>query len=576
MNMEFNKFEMLGGFGVVKQEEEVKEEIKPVKQRKPRTKKAEVKITHEMTHACFSNDEQMIEYAMQNPILAEKGEKIDVYDQLYFGLIRKEFQYVSSIDNLALLVDRLRRVMQYDLNESSLIVKHLNDRMEGVLVENIKIDRDIEFAFKHYMMTKEGEKEVIKIFGLKELIFAFPEYLTVSKTVFLPHCGDFKYRTIDGVQDSDLRNNDVFNKFRGFKAKTLEKPTKDHEGVQMILNHIKTQWCSGNEESYKWILSWFKSIYFDPAKKTEKALILISRLQGIGKGIVLNFMIKYVFGSYHSVKVDNFDSITGNFNAINDNMIFVFVDELTSTNENAKHLWDRFKSLVTEDSKVSNQKNVKAKVVSDYCNYSLTSNHPDSVPVEQDQRRNVFPDCQNVIPPYQYFIDFSRTCENKETADEFVTFLRDYEAINIRDQRNIPKTQTMTSARENSKTQIECFIDDIKSGDFEVITRKAGETRGSESLASSIATAKNPSVEVIIPELVIHYDKYIVKNDLFDLYLKWIDKTKNKFTLTNAKFFQSMYKYGLSSDETKKKINEKQTRVVDIKFMETEHFQVSR
>lgn len=259
------------------------------------------------------------------------------------------------------------------------------------------------------------------------------------------------------------QNND-FNLWQGFRAQVVDKV--DESKISLILNHIKEVWAGGNEECYRWILSWYAHIIQKPNVKTQKCLTLVSE-QGAGKNVISDFIEEFVIGQLHAITICGLDKITSRFNAIREGMLMIVLNEVDAC-EGFKSAFVKMKSLITEKRQEIERKGIDPTLILDCTNYVILSNDRFSVYVEDGDRRYMMPDVSDKFKGNTDYFDNLRATLTQDTANHLFTFLLNYQGINVIDEKNIPTTETKRSMLANSISSAIAFGKAFKSGDLNI------------------------------------------------------------------------------------------------------------
>lgn len=212
-----------------------------------------------------------------------------------------------------------------------------------------------------------------------------------------------------GFDPKENPNNDIFNIWTGMRIKKDVAETFDENDCQLILDHIKNRWCSGNDEEYEYVLNWLAHLIQKPWVKMGVVLCLRSK-QGAGKGIILNIM-RQIIGDNHYFQCNNLDQLTGNFNGIGEGKILTNLDEAFWGKDKKKE--GMLKNLITEETKLVNKKNKENYIVEDFCNYLVSTNNDCFIPASENERRFYALEVSDELAGIQ-------TVEKKKLIDELL------------------------------------------------------------------------------------------------------------------------------------------------------------
>jgi hypothetical protein len=153
-----------------------------------------------------------------------------------------------------------------------------------------------KLRFSYTVMVDEKEKEVkykLQDYMVDECL-KFPLY---NKIVFKPN-------------DVGIKRNEL-NTWAGFKAQQVDEV--DYDVVKVFTNHIRDVWANGNEEHFKYLMSWLAQVIKHPEKKTDVA-ILLQGGQGSGKTLPCDILLERVFGKNIGMSSSGLGSLTQRFN----------------------------------------------------------------------------------------------------------------------------------------------------------------------------------------------------------------------------------------------------------------------
>jgi len=187
-----------------------------------------------------------------------------------------------------------------------------------------------------------------------------------------------------GFDPRDNANSDLFNLWNGFNISKEVADSYDEADAQPILDHIKELWCSGDENSYEYILNYFSHIIQKPHVKTGVLLALKSK-QGGGKGIILDKLAQ-IIGDNHYAQNSNANFLFGDFNGQLEGKILINLDEAFWGGD--KKLEGVIKNKITEKRQTINKKNKENYMIDCYANYIITTNNDWFAGTTEDDRRH--------------------------------------------------------------------------------------------------------------------------------------------------------------------------------------------
>ena len=166
------------------------------------------------------------------------------------------------------------------------------------------------------------------------------------------------------------------NQINTFTGLRINKENADktgdinHIAVKEFIKHIKRM--TGTDEGlFKWVVSWMASIVQNPAEIQGTALIIKAE-QGTGKGIIFNTLRK-ILGNKYCCQAGNKQMITGRFNAVLENKILVFADELIFAGDHQAK--ETFKIIVSEESLFLEKKGMEPQEIRNIAHFLGSSNN---------------------------------------------------------------------------------------------------------------------------------------------------------------------------------------------------------
>lgn len=250
--------------------------------------------------------------------------------------------------------------------------------------------------------------------------------------------------------------NNYLNLFSPMIANRMEK--YDVTKIEMILNHIKKVWANDDIEIYKYILSYFHQIIRTPWKRTKICMVLNGEM-GIGKSIILEMMIKHIFGINCGIQTQGLKSIMARFQGWIENKLIILSEEPTMLNDmNFSEYVESMKNFITCDKLEIEKKGMEKYTIDATHNVIITCNHTKGIHVPNDKERRYFIlDCNNYYNGnIEYFKLLSSELDNKESMDILFNYLYDYD--DIVELHPIPMTKIKMEMIKDNMTIYEKFL----------------------------------------------------------------------------------------------------------------------
>lgn len=265
-----------------------------------------------------------------------------------------------------------------------------------------------------------------------------------------------------------LLHKEEFNTWVGFKSEPLEQKTKQYrtEVVQPILDFIFEVISNGEDETFRYIISWLSHIICKPYRKTEVALFLHSNEKGTGKGTFGYWLKNDLFGSHISTVISGLSKLTQKHNTCIQRKIFTLVEELPSLHGEFHSQFDTMKHIITDPHITIEPKGIDAFEIPNFANFMLLSNNLMSIKLERGDRRYA---CFEVSGHKKGDEDYWDHIHNEvltpDTAKEFYRYLFNLDAAQKVSLRKIPKTNLRKTLIDNSVAVYEQFFEDIRKND---------------------------------------------------------------------------------------------------------------
>lgn len=230
----------------------------------------------------------------------------------------------------------------------------------------------------------------------------------------------------------DDSSSDYFNRFRGFRAKRLDK--YDQNIVEPFFEHLRSL-LMDDDEWLHWMISWFSWIVKHPKQKIRK-IVYFAAPQGVGKNILLNAFIDHVIGWYHGMHVPNASRISREHNSLVARKIIIVIDSIYD--DDAKSNCMKLKEIT--GMKTSNSSyTLGTRNIPDYCNYIISDTvvHP-GFHHELRDTTIIVPPLTSIIKDDDYFTDLASKFKVSGFGDHLYTALLAYNGVDMHDDSAIP------------------------------------------------------------------------------------------------------------------------------------------
>ena len=366
-----------------------------------------------------ATDDNIIEDALFNkikgaslPLLPESklASKIDNKDHIiiFYDPSVKEY---AIFDNNGLKYNKKEKVLEY--------VKNMYFKNESL---------------------KEAEKKA------RLLIHNCPVYETILDT-----------KLLFGISD----DNYYFNIFEPTEVISFNVS----ERYDIDIDYIKTRFpyhytllsnLFNSTERLEYFLNWLSYI-LNTGYKTRNCIVLTG-VQGSGKGVLYDYIIRPAFGDKYCEKLLRRD-IKSNFTGLLHNKLFVVVDEMDK--RSSYEILDKIKSYITDTSITIERKGIDSFTTENKFNMMIFSNSTVPVKVEQSNRRfSVFrSDVQikDVIDPNLLI----EGLKSESLSFEFLKFIKSLR-YSEKYAETLFTTQEGEVAKEGSLSEIESICNKLK------------------------------------------------------------------------------------------------------------------
>lgn len=368
----------------------------------------------------------------------------------WFDFMKEMTQEIwEDLESLCLAMRKKINKVMFHVISGDLFIRKISE-LEPIHIDS-KIPKEV-FSYKKWF--ENGSYQVVHI-TLENLFI---------KQGILNSIDSYNNITFKPEIESDPRE---FNTWLGFKSKLLKKDEIDPLKLEPIFDMIKKVWAAGDDEVYRYLLSWFHHAFKKPYIKNKVAIILYSEKQQIGKGIIINeFLIPFIYGERYSMSINGLNDMVSNFNKSLMNKLLVNCDELQSIGSNMSYhaIFDQLKKIVTDPTIT-----IKIKYAEDISNYPdymniiCSTNNSDCFKIESGDSRYLTLECSDCYRDnLSHFDYFLKHC-NQDVADHFFSYcyhLDNY--MEVKDLRIIPMTKLKREIMISSFSSPKKFLNKIK------------------------------------------------------------------------------------------------------------------
>ena len=262
-----------------------------------------------------------------------------------------------------------------------------------------------------------------------------------------------------------------FNTWSGFQAVRVIPDPANVDALNMMKSFIFKYWANNDVTVYNYVISWFAGLVTNLTGINRVALAMISP-QGYGKNTLLNFL-EFILRKKNMIMVTGIEEVTDKFNKCLENKRLVCVNEMSSSGTKWLSNFDKLKSNITDTTLNITPKGVDSYQTDNIGNYLLFTQHIGSIPIESSDRR------YNAIemltkPEPQVFTDLHAHCFNQRIANEFYTFLLDFESVDL---LIFPKSNLKDEMKNLSKCSTLKFLDELACFEWMYVVEKPGMTK---------------------------------------------------------------------------------------------------
>jgi len=302
-----------------------------------------------------------------------------------------------------------------ELKEENDKLKELVNKDEYTIMKE-QLEKRLFLVEEPILLCYINDDNKANIYSEKDMRLLLNPY-KIGKKYFFDMWKEDKDRKTYKKMDFLPNNNDtkIYNLFTGFKYNN-DKPI-NYTKIQPFLDLIN-ELLNNEEVSINIFLDWCAWIRQRPEQKTEKAVVLYSEVQGVGKNTIIQLLTE-VYG--YSSKIEKIEELTDKFNMHLANKLFVYGDEIQAK---ARELREELKNMITRTEMKVELKGVNSYISKDFTNYIFTSNNKEAFFIEATDRRFYLFNLENKLMSDDVAINLYSLLKDKETFESFDTYLK--------------------------------------------------------------------------------------------------------------------------------------------------------
>lgn len=313
------------------------------------------------------------------------------------------------------------------------------------------------------------------------------------------------YNSLDYILN-DYKNEHIFNIWKGYDAIMIDDI--NNEVIEVVLDLLLNVFCNGDKELLKYVLTWFSNIV-STGEMNKVALILISDVQGTGKGTFLEFMAK-ILGSHCYKAISGIGQVIQKHNTILEGRRLLVMNEAASTREEFRSNFDKLKAIITDPTIEIEPKGLSSYEAKNIGNYIIVSNHRDSVVIENNDRRYQVLECSDIYANNTEY--FGRVRKVLQLGDDY---------------------KDKMDAANSFYTYLMNYTDKVDL--FKIIDTPLRQEMKERSLPNSAKFVKEYQERIDSMDTTYEHLCNIRAADLYQKYKEWAN-TNNEKVVTNTKF----------------------------------------
>ena len=329
---------------------------------------------------------------------------------------------------------------------------------------------------KIYHAPKDILKETFK--SLKETL---PEEFPIL---------EFKYDVHDNHQ-VDLGNRKL-NLFRPTPYMLMKPdgrnldPATDFPTINRLLVNLFT-----NDDEREHFLNWLATILQTRGKMITSFVLL--GVQGAGKGLLLRFVLKPLFGEDQAIQVED-EQLKSQFNGWIKNVFFIAFNEVAHDNPGRNALNSKIKAIITDPTITVNEKSIKTYEITNSVNCVFFSNEAVPLLVERTDRRFTIIRTGAALTTQDWFEPLVTFPSFKKELPAFAQYLWNYR-IDERKANTVLENDVKQNMIDSGMSRFEEFAHHLKLGDVDWLWENMQQDSFDPVVQEELNAIKNNSIE---------------------------------------------------------------------------------
>ena len=283
-------------------------------------------------------------------------------------------------------------------------------------------------------------------------------------------------------------------------------------------NVFKTQ------DRMNYFINWV-AYSFQTLNKTGTAIVS-KGIQGTGKGVIFEEIIKYAIGERYVTTLDN-EALKSRFNGELENKMFVLANEIKADFREGNTVYERLKMYITDPTIRMEEKNIKARSIPNFFNIWFHSNNDVPLQIQgNDRRYTVFNTKSKQLREvsnelgYEHISDYIEAI--RKERDNFI-----YDVMSLKYIKSLATTPLSTEEKEliyeASMSKMDVLSDKLKKKDIGYFDDAVGDFYNSDELEKVMGKLRRMNLETkedLIRELNTQLNGNYIKNDLSNILYK--------------------------------------------------------